>query len=658
MTTRSKRKPNAPSKQDENSDMPDDNSEVTAPTGIEKNKIDNQMVTKVLKFSFVTNPKQQTKPAHPSAIHTHWMHALQTALGEEVTIWNNKGEKVAPLNLIQWTSNPTIHQKQFTVHQKITGGHSPRRNIRYFIVHRIITSESISTIKNIPAIHQILRDNSCFLHEHSWNEDEWDTTKIGFVTKLDPNFYNPEQAYTKFTSYLKEQIKQLQGRTKIKIPKFRMVFSSPKIRNDKNQTISTKAYAVEVKHEDAMLMLQTLKSLLRDTPVFVPFSMRNKFPDGFAKAIKYQTQMLTSTMVIVLQYLHPDMMFHIDELIKAINGVIDIMPDKNVLITGKYRVQVSEDKFKTARDLLIRFLPAWCEEHIPVDAYPNPNPFPETPKVQPIHNDGFSSGENSWMSMSNASFLSMDLTNVADDDYFSSTTIANKTFTYAGIVLTSNTAEPLIPRKSYPTATYPSDDDTKAAISEITTTVKTDSIYAHQQQELELAKQIIENQRQEIEKLKEEQDKSNEKYSNIVAMMNDRLQEQDSETATLKKEISTMILQQQNNHTQEMQDLYERMMRQMANMLSPLSQPESTYQTQDSTPEKDTTTLISSTAPKPNDLLEQQYKKQDTRPSPTKRKPIAPATSATTYTPPAVQHTSNHPPMEIECESPTIEDDV
>jgi hypothetical protein len=83
----------------------------------------------------------------------------------------------------------------------------------------------------------------------------------------------------------------------------------------------------------------------------------------------------------------------------------------------------------------IRFLPGWCEEHIPVDAYPYPNPFPDDPKVQAIHNDGFSSGENSWMSMSNASFLSMDLNNVADDDYFSNTTIANRTFTYAEIVL-------------------------------------------------------------------------------------------------------------------------------------------------------------------------------------------------------------------------------
>jgi hypothetical protein len=253
------------------------------------------MVTKVLKFSFVTNPKQQqTKPVHPGAIHTHWLHAIQTALGDEVIIWNNKGEKVGPMNLIQWTSNPTIHQKQFTIHQKITGGNGPRRNVRHFIVHRIITTASISTIKNIPTINQILQDNSCYLHKHNWNEDDWDTTKIGFVTKLDPNFYNPDQAHMKFTDHLKEQIKKTQGRTKIKIPQFRMVFSSPRIRNDKNQTISTKAYAIEVKQNDLTPMLQILKSLLRNTPVFVPFSMRNEFPEGFTKAVKYQTQLLTS----------------------------------------------------------------------------------------------------------------------------------------------------------------------------------------------------------------------------------------------------------------------------------------------------------------------------------------------------------------------------
>jgi hypothetical protein len=108
----------------------DDNSEVTTPAGIETTKIEHQMVTKKLKLSFVNHSKQHQTPqqAHPGAIHTHWLHAIQSALGDNIIIWNNKGEEVGPLNLIQWTSNPTIHQKQFNVHQKITGGNGPRRN--------------------------------------------------------------------------------------------------------------------------------------------------------------------------------------------------------------------------------------------------------------------------------------------------------------------------------------------------------------------------------------------------------------------------------------------------------------------------------------------------------------------------------------------------
>jgi F0F1-type ATP synthase membrane subunit b/b' len=90
---------------------------------------------------------------------------------------------------------------------------------------------------------------------------------------------------------------------------------------------------------------------------------------------------------------------------------------------------------------------------------------------------------------------------------------------------------------------------------------------------LDQAKQIIENQRLEIQKLKEEHEKADAKYSTILAMMNDRLQEQDSEAVTMKHEISNMIKQQQQHHTIEMQELYDRMMRQMSNMLNLQTQP-------------------------------------------------------------------------------------
>jgi hypothetical protein len=252
MTVLSKSKTNDPLERQQEPDNFDDKSDVTDPTGFATMKFEQEMVMKVVKFSFVA-PKTRTKQVPPGTIHIHLLHALQAALGEDIAIWNNKNEKIQPISLLQWTSNPTLHQKQYKIHQKITGGNGPRRSIRYYIVHRIMTAEPISSIKQIPTVHQILSDNSCFLNEHHWNEDTWDTNKIGFVTKLDPSFYNPEQAHTKFTDLLKDKIKKLETRTKIKIPLFRMVFASPKIRNDRNQTISTKAYAIEVKHEETQI---------------------------------------------------------------------------------------------------------------------------------------------------------------------------------------------------------------------------------------------------------------------------------------------------------------------------------------------------------------------------------------------------------------------
>ena len=435
----------------------------------------------------------------------------------------------------------------------------------------------------------------------------------------------------KFTELLKDKIKKLETRTKIKIPLFRMVFASPKIKNEKHQTISTKAYAIEVKYEETQTMLQTLKSLLRDTPIFVPFSMRHKFPEGYTKAIKYQTQLLTSTMVIVLQYIHPDMMFHIDEFIKAIDGVVDIMPDRNAVHNGKYRVQVNQEKFKKARAALQEYLPGWCQEYIPDYAYPYPNPFPEPPKVQPIQNDGFSSGDNSWMSMSNVSFLSMDLSNVADDDYFTNTTSATKAFTYAEIVL---------PTKPTTRQYYTQNDkETKAAISDITTTAKTDSENARQ--ELERAKELIERQRREIQELRDEQKKSNASYENVLAHLNDRLQEQETEATTMKHEISTMIKQQQQIHSAEMQELYDRMMQQMANMLS-----------------------LPNLGGIPNPILDtdrHQGKKQDTRPSPMKRKPSS--TPKHTLIESATDHHNDNSQQLMDIEDarhtpPPVEEDV
>jgi hypothetical protein len=98
---------NTPSKNTKDLDKPDDSSDVTTTTGIEANKIETKWLQKCsISVSLQIPSSSRTKPAHPGAIHIHWLHAIQTALSNEVIIWDNKCEKVGPRNLIQMDNQP------------------------------------------------------------------------------------------------------------------------------------------------------------------------------------------------------------------------------------------------------------------------------------------------------------------------------------------------------------------------------------------------------------------------------------------------------------------------------------------------------------------------------------------------------------------------
>ena len=83
--------------------------------------------------------------------------------------------------------------------------------------------------------------------DHHWDETQWDTTRVGFVTGHDPSFFNrTSQAAAKFNANLHSKLFS----NKIKIPKFRFMFTSPQVRHS-THTVSTKAYAIEVLSKDS-----------------------------------------------------------------------------------------------------------------------------------------------------------------------------------------------------------------------------------------------------------------------------------------------------------------------------------------------------------------------------------------------------------------------
>ena len=183
----------------------DDMSDVTVNNGKATNENDPHMLSKVLKFSFVYSATTQHKIA-PSIIHTHWMQAIQAAFGSDVIILNNQNQKLEKIDPLKWTDE-TIHQKQFKLYQKTTG-RDDRRRTTYHILHRILTNETLSKIKAVSSVQKIMKDYQCYVSDHQWDETQWDTTRIGFVTGHDPSFYDRHQAAAKFNANLHSKSSQ------------------------------------------------------------------------------------------------------------------------------------------------------------------------------------------------------------------------------------------------------------------------------------------------------------------------------------------------------------------------------------------------------------------------------------------------------------------
>jgi hypothetical protein len=480
----------------------DDLSEVTVSNGKNPEENHQTMTSKVLKFSFVYDDSTKHRVA-PSIIHTHWMQIVQESLGDDIIIINNHNKNVETVSTIKW-SDPQVHQKQFKLHQK-TVGRDDKRNTTYYILHRIQTNETVGKIKALPTVKSLMKEYNFFITDHQWSETEWETTRIGFVTNMDPSFYNRTQAHQKFNEMIAVR-SALQSQRKLKIPQFRLAFSSPKV-NHASHTVSTKAYAIEVMQDNAVPMLEVLNTLFNGTPTFVAYNLRRKFPEGYEKAIRYQTHLLQNTMVVVLQNISSDMMFYLQAHIMAVQGVREILASPKGSDIGRYSLLVDKDQFEPIRSKIKNSLTEWINQYVESDALPTEYQFPGPARVKPLYDDGLSSGENSWMTQSNASFMSIELPPTQDEDFFRASMNANRIFTFDEFTVPAAGTTPhqrIIPPTS---VNKPPAWATVASTSELTETE------IRQQQEIErltlerdmatkVSQQIIDDQRNEIEALK------------------------------------------------------------------------------------------------------------------------------------------------------------
>ena len=158
----------------------------------------------------------------------------------------------------------------------------------------------------------------------------------------------------------------------------------------------TKAYAIETEKSNCMEMLHLLKRTFKESGDFIPFQMRTKHPEAFAKAIKIQTQKMSTNRTIVLNHVGTDAMLYLSHWIENIEGVEDIIPYRTVETDGRFRILVKKHNFDRIRNELIANLDQWIEDHVAPDAHPPFGRYPGDPEVAPLFSDRYSRGDDSY----------------------------------------------------------------------------------------------------------------------------------------------------------------------------------------------------------------------------------------------------------------------
>ena len=172
---------------------------------------------------------------------------------------------------------------------------------------------------------------------------------------------------------------------------FRMFYMYLQFKNP-THTVSTQAYAIEVLHKVSVQMLQIRKILFNLTLAFVPYPLRHKLPEGYEKAIRYQTQPLTMSMVVILQNISTDMMFCLQHWTSSWSAQSTTSTfSKNTSDSGRYSVVVDEMAIDKNQRSPLMALPKWLQTDVPSDAMPPLHLFTGPARVKQLYDDGLSS---------------------------------------------------------------------------------------------------------------------------------------------------------------------------------------------------------------------------------------------------------------------------
>jgi hypothetical protein len=322
--------------------------------------------------SFATNPATLL-----SNTHTMLLSALLEAYGEELCVYSNKNKRINKISVPEWLSS-IEHSKTFVTHRLPSKQGKPPRVV---IIHRTYSSHALKELKSFPPVQKLLHDSKIRMRAQEWAEDVIDIGQPNFLIGINPKLVPVSAAL--------QQLETTLGKCDYRnLPMFKLVMTNLEC-SDPTTGVKTRApaYSVEVERGSTQETLKAFKPLLsQGSPNILPASFRYSAPEAFLNAIKKQLSVVSGQYVLPLMHVTSDIMLYMEEHIKAIDGVIQVVPASSYPSDGRYNIIVKKKTLDMARKKLTGSLQELLSL-IPADAHPDLHLFPSEPYLKGLSYD-------------------------------------------------------------------------------------------------------------------------------------------------------------------------------------------------------------------------------------------------------------------------------
>ena len=379
-----------------------------------------------LRFEFNLKPEATTNASVSN--HVHILQAIKMAFPTSVRIMDNKNNKLKNIDSNTLT-NVTDYHDHFIVH------HHPGNKFwksKMVIVHRIYSKVSLSTIKNDYCVQPLLKLYDVFICPHSWPEDVWDITTLGFIVGDNPISLSPGDSEDILIASANEQNIPLDPKT------FRHSFASPSIVQD-GIRYSTKGYEIQCRRSNSRDLNRTLKKIFKDHPNYASYSLKRTHPKLFLQMIRKQNRYLASIRTVPIVGIDRECMFYLQDHLVAIENVTFVLEINKTDTIGCWNVITDVDHFIQVKQDVVKVL---TETDVPIDAKAGiPPSFPPVQIPTRVMSDS-SSIDSAYLSMCEKSLGSVDSLDDSDTDKGVSQSSIPSTLTWAQIAFSTPDPSP------------------------------------------------------------------------------------------------------------------------------------------------------------------------------------------------------------------------